>query len=108
MAAAAKVEPQMNTIGEVLPDLPKGGGERDSYESKNTDKNYECYEHKLPLKLGTHAGWLALLVLFGLKSRDSIPRDLDLQLFGNSQLDRVILEPGNRAVNPPVGDHLIA
>ncbi len=41
MAAAAKVEPEMNAVGKVLPDLPEGGGEWNADESKNTNENYK-------------------------------------------------------------------
>ncbi len=64
-------------------------------------------ENKLPLELGIHAGSLTLF-LFGLKSRDGISRNFDFQLFGDSQLDGVILKPDDRSIDAAVGDDFVA
>ena len=56
MAAAAKIQSQMNAVGKVLPDLPEGGGEWNTYKPENTNENYKQDENKLPLsELGIHA-----------------------------------------------------
>src|SRR5262249_36162266 len=76
-------------------------------DAENAKQNDDGDKDELPPELGTHTGWLSLLGRFGLKSRDGGAGDLDLDLFGNSQLDGVVLQPHDGPVNPAVGDDLV-
>ena len=73
----------------------------------NANQNDDEDENKLPSELGIHAGWLTLL-RFRLKSRNGAAGNLHFHLLGDAQLDGVIFEAHDRAINSAVGDDFIA
>src|SRR5277367_4930263 len=88
VAAALKIKPQLDAVGEILLYLSRGSRKfRQSDQTKNANENHEQDEYEFPLELGTHAGWLALLRWFSLHSCYSGARHLDLHLLCDAQLD---------------------
>ena len=109
VAATLQIKPQLDAIGEVVLHLLRGSWKlRQSDQSKNANQNHDRDENELPLELGTHAGWLALLRWFGLQTCDCGARYFNLHLLGNPQLDGIVFEPHDRPVNPPICDHFVA
>jgi hypothetical protein len=56
MAATLKIEAKLDAVGDILLHLGQGRGKyRHSDNTKNTKKNHNRYESKLPRELGIHA-----------------------------------------------------
>src|SRR5579863_3323563 len=108
MAAAFEIETQFDAVGEVILQLRTGCWETGHPDdTENAKKNDKDNKDELPFELRIHASRLILL-RFGLESRDGAARDLDLDLFCDAQLDRVVFEPHDGAIDAAVRDYLIA
>src|ERR1700690_815621 len=95
----------MKIVRKILLQLREGL--RKSNHAKKANEDNDKDQDKFPLDLRAHAGLLALL-LFELESSDGIARYLDFHLFGDAQLDGVVFEANNSAIDAAIRNNLIA